>query len=237
MKSTIKTQTQQQGIGLALLVGLVLTAFVAPSALAKAPETDDEKVLYFIGVVMSGQPGFSSLRADEVGLVTQGLQDALAGNAVEIDAAEYGPKMQLFFQERVEEQVAKEKKASEGYLAEMTAKEGAEKTDSGLIYIETEAGKGASPKATDTVKVHYHGTLANGTVFDSSVDRGEPAEFPLNRVIPCWTEGVAKMKPGGKATLVCPAEIAYGDRGAPPSIPGGATLSFDVELLSVLPAP
>ena len=148
-----------------------------------------------------------------------------------------GPKMQLFFQERVEQQVAKEKKASEAYLAEMTAKEGAEKTDSGLIYIETEAGKGASPKATDTVKVHYHGTLANGTVFDSSVDRGEPAEFPLNRVIPCWTEGVAKMKPGGKATLVCPAEIAYGDRGAPPSIPGGATLSFDVQLLTVLPTP
>src|SRR5262249_13958762 len=94
-------------------------------------------------------------------------------------------------------------------------------------------GSGASPAATDTVKVHYEGTLENGTVFDSSKKRGTPATFALNQVIPCWTEGVQKMKVGGQAKLTCPSAIAYGDRGAPPTIPGGATLTFDVELLGI----
>ena len=92
---------------------------------------------------------------------------------------------------------------------------------------------GAFPTASDTVKVHYHGTLRDGTVFDSSVDRGTPVDFPLNGVIPCWTEGVQKMKVGGKARLVCPASLAYGDRGAPPKIKPGAALVFDVELLGI----
>src|SRR5207247_817126 len=94
-------------------------------------------------------------------------------------------------------------------------------------------GTGPNPQATDKVKVHYHGTLENGTVFDSSVDRKQPAEFGLNQVIPCWTEGVQKIKVGGKAKLVCPSSIAYGDQGRPPTIPGGATLVFEVELLSI----
>jgi FKBP-type peptidyl-prolyl cis-trans isomerase FkpA len=101
-------------------------------------------------------------------------------------------------------------------------------------------GSGASPALTDTVKVHYHGTLRDGTVFDSSVDRGEPAEFPLDRVIPCWTEAVQTMKVGEKAHITCPSEIAYGDRGAPPKIKGGAALAFDVELIEIgkaAPAP
>jgi FKBP-type peptidyl-prolyl cis-trans isomerase FkpA len=102
-----------------------------------------------------------------------------------------------------------------------------------MVYIPVAAGTGASPKATDTVNVHYHGTLRDGSVFDSSVDRGEPISFPLNGVIPCWTEGLQKMKVGGKAKLVCPSDIAYGDGGRPPQIPGGATLVFEVELLEV----
>jgi len=126
-----------------------------------------------------------------------------------------------------------EKKASAAFLATEAAKSGAEKTESGLIYTEIKAGDGRSPKATEKVRVHYHGTLRDGTVFDSSVDRGEPAEFPLNRVIACWTEGVAKMKIGGKSRLVCPADIAYGDR-ATGRIPAGAVLTFEVELLGIL---
>ncbi len=112
---------------------------------------------------------------------------------------------------------------------------GAKRLDSGLIITTVKEGTGPSPKATDTVKVHYHGTLPNGKVFDSSVQRGEPATFPLNGVIPCWTEGVQQMKVGGKSKLVCPAAIAYGDRGAPPDIGPGATLIFDVELLGIEP--
>lgn len=106
-------------------------------------------------------------------------------------------------------------------------------TASGLVYESLKEGGGASPKASDTVKVHYRGTLADGKEFDSSYKRGEPTEFPLNRVIPCWTEGLQRMKPGGKARLTCPPAIAYGARGAGGVIPPNATLTFEVELLSV----
>ena len=94
-------------------------------------------------------------------------------------------------------------------------------------------GTGPSPSATDVVKVHYHGTFSDGRVFDSSVERGEPASFPLSRVIPCWTQGLQKMKVGGKAKLVCPPALAYGEAGAPPAIPPNATLLFEVELLEI----
>jgi FKBP-type peptidyl-prolyl cis-trans isomerase FkpA len=106
-------------------------------------------------------------------------------------------------------------------------------TASGLVITHLVEGDGASPGPQDVVVVHYHGTFPDGRVFDSSVDRGQPATFPLNRVIPCWTEGVGLMKVGGKAKLVCPPEIAYGERGAPPRIPANATLHFEVELLDI----
>jgi FKBP-type peptidyl-prolyl cis-trans isomerase FkpA len=106
-------------------------------------------------------------------------------------------------------------------------------TRSGLVYQSLKEGTGASPAASDVVKVNYRGTLADGKEFDSSYKRGEPAEFPLNRVIPCWTEGVQMMKPGGKARLTCPPSIAYGSRGAGGVIPPNATLQFEIELLSV----
>ena len=106
-------------------------------------------------------------------------------------------------------------------------------TASGLVYESLKEGSGEPPKATDTVKVHYKGTFPDGKEFDSSYKRGEPTEFPLNRVIPCWTEGVQRMKPGGKAKLVCPAAIAYGARGAGGVIPPNATLHFEIELISV----
>jgi len=108
-------------------------------------------------------------------------------------------------------------------------------TDSGLVITEITPGTGPSPEASDVVVVHYHGTLEDGTVFDSSVERGEPARFPLSRVIPCWTEGVQQMRVGGKSRLVCPPAIAYGARGAPPRIPPNATLTFEVELLEIAP--
>jgi FKBP-type peptidyl-prolyl cis-trans isomerase FkpA len=118
-------------------------------------------------------------------------------------------------------------------LDKAAAEPGAIRTPSGLVYRELRAGTGASPKATDSVKVNYRGTLTNGTEFDSSYKRNEPAQFPVNQVIPCWTEGLQRMRVGGKSQLVCPASLAYGDRGAPPDIPGGATLIFEVELLAI----
>src|SRR4029077_16753196 len=127
----------------------------------------------------------------------------------------------------------KEKEAGQTFMNKAAAEKGATKLPSGMVIATIKEGTGASPAATDTVKVHYHGTLTNGKVFDSSVDRKEPATFPLNQVIPCWTEGVQKIKVGGKSKLVCPSNIAYGDRGSPPDIPGGATLVFEIELLGI----
>ena len=127
-----------------------------------------------------------------------------------------------------------EKKAGQAYLDKAAAEKGATRTTSGLIITTLKPGTGASPKATDRVKVHYHGTLTDGTVFDSSVQRGEPIVLPLNGVIRCWTEGVQMMKVGGKSRFVCPADLAYGERGAPPRIKPGATLVFEVELLEIV---
>ena len=160
----------------------------------------------------------------------------------QIELQEWGPKVSVFANKRqsaqAEKDSAKEKELSKGFIAKATAEKGSVTKPSGLIYKQLKGGAGPSPKATDKVKVHYEGKLINGTIFDSSVKRGQPAEFPLNGVIPCWTEGVQLMKVGEKAQLICPAAIAYGDRGHPPTIPGGATLIFEVELLSIeAPAP
>jgi FKBP-type peptidyl-prolyl cis-trans isomerase FkpA len=122
---------------------------------------------------------------------------------------------------------------STDYLEKAAKEPGAVKTESGMVYRELRPGSGPSPKASDTVKVNYRGTLTDGTEFDSSYKRNEPISFPLNGVIPCWTEGLQRMKVGGKAQLVCPPTLAYGDAGSPPAIPGGATLIFEVELLGI----
>lgn len=120
------------------------------------------------------------------------------------------------------------------YLDEAAKAKGAVKTASGAVVVTIKKGSGAAPTRSDTVKVHYTGKLIDGKVFDSSVRRGEPAVFPLGGVIPCWTEGLQKMKVGGKARLVCPPVTAYGAGGAPPAVPPNAVLDFDVELISIV---
>jgi FKBP-type peptidyl-prolyl cis-trans isomerase FkpA len=150
-----------------------------------------------------------------------------------VDLDEWGPKIQALVNERGARLVVREKEVSAGYLAKAAAETGAVRTESGIVYIESAAGTGASPTAADRVKVHYRGTLINGTEFDSSYSRNEPAVFPLGGVIRCWTEGVQRMKVGGKARLVCPSDVAYGDRGNE-AIPGGAALVFEIELLEIL---
>ncbi len=129
------------------------------------------------------------------------------------------------------------KRKSQAVLDEAAKEPGAQRTPSGLIYRELTAGTGAQPAPTQTVEVHYKGMLTDGTVFDSSYDRGQTTEFPLNKVIGCWTEGVGMMKEGGKAKLTCPSEIAYGARGRQPKIPPHAVLIFEVELVKVKAAP
>ncbi len=200
-------------------------------ATAAKPMTDEDKTVYALGLSIYRSLGQFDLSPAEMELVKQALSDAAANKPAE-DLETWGPKINAMASERAARVTAREKGASEAYLTKAAAEPGATKTESGLIYRELRAGTGASPKATDTVKVNYRGTLTNGTEFDSSYKRNQPAEFPLNQVIKCWTEGVQKMRVGGKSSLVCPSDIAYGDQGRP-SIPGGATLIFEVELLEV----
>jgi FKBP-type peptidyl-prolyl cis-trans isomerase FkpA len=201
-------------------------------------ETEDQKTLYTLGVFLGQrlgqQIGVFHLAPSELKIVEGGFLDTLHGRQPKVDLAAYGPKLQEMAQKRAEAGSKKEKEVSQAFMDKMAKEKGAEKTASGLIYIPVKEGSGAAPKITDNVKVNYVGTLINGKEFDSSIKRGTPAEFPLNGVIPCWTEGVQKMKVGGSAKIVCPSELAYGDGGQPPTIPGGATLIFDVELLDIV---
>jgi len=219
------------------LIAALAALFVIPvtTTLAATPETDNEKTLYALGILLSRDLGPLGLSEEELEMVTAGISDAALGREPQVDLQIYGPKIQELAQARVAAASLVEKEEADKYVADMAASDGARTTDSGLVFIELEAGDGASPAATDTVKVHYHGTLRDGTVFDSSVDRGEPISFPLNGVIPCWTEGLQLMQVGGKARLICPADIAYGERGAGAKIKPGAALNFEVTLIAIEP--
>ena len=215
-------------------LALVLTAAIPALAAGQDLKTDDQKTLYAIGLAVSRSLAPFNLSESELELVKAGLTDGLSGKEPKVDLQTQGPKIQEFQKVRRDASAAGEKKVGQAYLDKAAAEKGATKTASGIIITTVKAGTGATPKPTDKVKVHYTGRLIDGTVFDSSVERKEPATFPLNQVIPCWTEGLQQMKVGGKAKLVCPPQLAYGDNGAPPRIKPGSTLVFDVELLDIV---
>jgi FKBP-type peptidyl-prolyl cis-trans isomerase FkpA/FKBP-type peptidyl-prolyl cis-trans isomerase FklB len=214
-----------------LLVSLLLPA-AAPAA--SAPATEDQKTFYALGLAISQNLAAFGLSEAELDMVKAGLTDGVLGKPHEVELREYAPQLQQMARTRAAATAAAEKKSGEAFIAKAAAEKDSTKTASGVIVTTLKAGTGASPTATDKVKVHYHGTLTDGSVFDSSVQRGEPATFPLNGVIKCWTEGLQQLKVGGKSRLVCPAETAYGDRGAPPRIKPGATLVFEVELIEIV---
>jgi FKBP-type peptidyl-prolyl cis-trans isomerase FkpA/FKBP-type peptidyl-prolyl cis-trans isomerase FklB len=216
---------------------LVFALGVAP-AMSRAedptPPADDTKdVLYALGIALSQSLDVFSLTEEELGHVVAGLRDAALKKTLRLQLEPMKPKLRALAQARARRLIEAEKRAAAEVIAKAAAEPGAQKTESGLVYRELQAGTGPSPKASDRVRVHYHGTLRDGTVFDSSVQRKEPATFPLDGVIPCWTEGVQKMKVGGKARLTCPSKLAYGERGSPPNIRPGAALTFEVELLEI----
>ncbi len=218
------------------LAVLICLSLMLPAVHA-ADMTEDQKTLYALGVVLGQQANASfNLNPAELEFIKKGMSDVISGGKPAVELETYGPKIQQLAQTRRAALNEKNLAAGKEVLEKAAKEAGAVKTESGLVYLSLKEGSGASPAPTDVVKVNYKGTLPDGKEFDSSYKRGEPAEFPLNGVIKCWTEGVQKMKVGGKAKLTCPAAIAYGENGMGP-IPGNATLSFEVELLSVTKAP
>lgn len=218
------------------LLAVVAALAGCAQAAQPTPKTDEEKALYGLGVILARNIQSFELTDKELEMVKAGVADGARDKSVLDDAALQAllPKLQELNTARMAEGAKREKAAGAAYLAKAATEKDATKTSSGLVFKSTQAGTGASPTASDTVKVHYTGKFVDGKVFDSSVERKEPATFPLSGVIPCWTEAVQLMKVGGKAQVTCPPELAYGDEGRPPQMRGGATLVFDIELLDIV---
>ncbi|MCL2179469.1 MAG: FKBP-type peptidyl-prolyl cis-trans isomerase, partial [Cystobacterineae bacterium] len=226
-----------------------------PTAPAKPLSEAEKKIVCYIIGSQLGEALVKDFSPAEITDIQKGLGDALAKKKPKYALESYREQMQAFStlkmqqaQERHQKEQLKketefqakgvEQAAKAPAFLEKAAKEpSAQKTESGLIYIPLSEGKGESPLATSQVKVHYRGKLMDNTVFDSSYERNTPFTMPLSGTVPCWQEALPKMKVGGKAKIVCPAPIAYGERGAPPSIPPNAPLQFEIELLEVLAAP
>lgn len=225
-------------IGLRIALALCLVALGAPpAARAQVPKSEDEKTVYALGLAVAQSLKQFNLSPDEVKILVAGITASLANEKPMLDVKQYREKLSALAESRMAARAAKEREASTKFLADAAAQKGAQKKASGLVYLETKAGSGEAPTTKDKVKVQYTGKRRDGSVFDSSIQRGQPADFPLARMISCWTEGIQLMKPGGKAVLTCPADLAYGDTGLPPGsgdmIAPGAALQFDIELLSV----
>lgn len=216
-----------------LIIALLVTLIAIPAFAADAPKTEEEKTLYAIGLVVARELSVFSLNPAELEFVKQGITDAVTGKTPLVSAEDYNKKVQELAIARRKVQGEKLAAAGKEYIEKAAKEKGAVKTASGLIYQSLKDGTGATPGATDVVKVHYRGTFIDGNEFDSSYKRNQPAEFALNSVIKCWTEGLQMMKVGGKAKLICPPQIAYGESGAGAVIPPNSTLVFEVELLEV----
>jgi FKBP-type peptidyl-prolyl cis-trans isomerase FkpA/FKBP-type peptidyl-prolyl cis-trans isomerase FklB len=228
-----------------LVVGLVFAVGGCQKGAADKKElkTETEKVSYAIGMDIGNS--LKRLDADiDTNALRQGVQDVLKGEKTLMTQEEVMKTMQEFAknlqasqEQKTNEKAAKNLEEGKKFLEENAKKEGVTTTKSGLQYQVITEGKGPKPKGNDRVSVHYKGTLLDGTTFDSSYDRGQPATFPLNAVIPGWTEGVQLMSVGSKYKLWIPAELGYGERGAGPKIGPNATLTFEVELLSIENSP
>jgi FKBP-type peptidyl-prolyl cis-trans isomerase FkpA/FKBP-type peptidyl-prolyl cis-trans isomerase FklB len=211
----------------------------APAAVAQPPMTPAEQreALHALGVLISNGIVEFSLSEDEFKVVLEGLSDGYHHKSDPTQAMAFQRKLEGLQRERRQATAEHQHEIGEAYIAKAAAEAGATKTESGIVYIPVKEGTGASPTVADQVKVNYTGRLVDGTVFDSSSARGAPATFALRNVIPCFTQGLQMMKVGGESRIVCPANLAYGDRGSPPKIRPGATLEFTIELLEIIPAP
>ena len=223
------------GVGWTSLVLLACNGQEVKTGTPAKVETEEEKVLYALGLVIAQntlEPFRGQFSDAEMAVVLQGFADALKGGETIVPLQEFGPKINPMLQERLQRVQAQAATEGTAFREKAAQEEGAVQTASGLIFKELRAGTGVSPKATDRVKVHYHGSLIDGTVFDSSVERGEPITFALDQVVKGWAEGLQMMKVGGKAKLTISPELAYGPGGRE-GIPPNATLIFEIELLGI----
>ncbi len=205
----------------------------APPPTPGGPESEEDKVLYALGQSVGMSLGPFHLSPAELTQVQRGLEDFVNSKPAAVPLEVYGPKIRELGMARAEAAAKVNADASASFLKKLAESPGAKVTPSGIVLVELQAGTGTAPKASDVVTVHYRGTLADGKEFDSSYSRGQPAQFPLGQVIPCWTEGMQQMKVGAKMKLGCPSNLAYGDRGQGDAIPPGSALLFEVELLAI----
>jgi FKBP-type peptidyl-prolyl cis-trans isomerase FkpA len=219
------------------LIICIFVLLLAVPAWAVVPQTEDQKTLYALGATLGHDLAMKlsvfNLSVNEYEFVTQGITDAAAGNKLTAEPKAYAQNINQLLQTRMQAAAQKQKELAKPYLENAAKEKNAKKMASGLIYQQIKAGTGIQPKASDIIKVRYTGTFIDGKEFNNSLKSGQPTEFSMRKVIPCWKEGVGKMKVGGKAKLVCPSDIVNGDIGFPPFIPGGATLVYELELLDV----
>jgi len=201
-------------------------------------KTADDKSLYVLAYATARNWEVLNLSKAEQEIMKKGIADALAGTKPLVPLQDYGPRIKALVEARQPLAAAARVKKDQPFLDKMAKEKGAQSSPDGLVYISVAEGTGAQPKSNEVAKVQYRETFVDGNEFDSTYRKGQPAELPLDHVIPCWSEGVQKMKVGKKAKFACPASIGYKDKGEPRGgIPGGAALVFEVELLEVKPPP
>jgi FKBP-type peptidyl-prolyl cis-trans isomerase FkpA len=217
-----------------IAVTLVMGAVAGCGRFGGAPKTEDDKTLYALGMIIGRNLSDFNLTPRELDVVKAGMTDMVQKKKLAVELETYGPKVDAFHQKRRQDRGAAEKQKGQAAVEGAAREPGAVRTPSGAIVRTVKPGTGEVPQPTDKVKVNYTGKLLDGTVFDTSKKPGgQPATFPLNGVIKCWTEGVGRMKVGETAILTCPADIAYGEAGQGGRIPPGATLVFEVDLLGI----
>jgi FKBP-type peptidyl-prolyl cis-trans isomerase len=219
----------------ALAAGAAKAAAPQAAGATAAPSSEDDKTLYALGVLISRSLDSFQLSSAEFKTVQAGLIDGFNRRS-SVDADAYNSKVQALQRTRIAAIDQSQKAAGQAYLDKAAALPGAQKTATGLVYIPVTAGTGSTPEHGDRVSVNYEGKLIDGTVFDSSAKHGgQPVTLNVGGVIPCWTEALQLMKVGGKSRVICPSSLAYGDRGALPTILPGATLEFSIELVDIPP--
>jgi len=208
----------------------------APAA-SSLPSEQDQKALYMLGVSLVREHADLHLTEEELPYVEAGMTDQLLedkrATVLRLDTV----GVDALRTRRAAAFAAVEKQKAQPFLEQAAKEQGVVKTDSGLLFRSLAEGTGPAPAETDTVRMHFHARLADGTEFDSSYKSGQPAEVQLDSVSPCWKQGVLRMKVGGKAKLVCPSDLTYGDRGIEYKVPGGAPAVYELELLEILPRP